>query len=228
MRKPVFFLLKSELETVLYWIPLCSRRCAACVRDSRRLEWCRVIVSPARLAGCQGMWDAITCWPSARVGEVVTITCPTYFSYFNDHHRGKRSLPQCMSMSAALQNDTIFRCRKIIRASVFMKKKINNFWFNSSSFFLSFFPMLRYIGGEQTFGFWLRASVDIQRFTSCLRVFWYLKKIFAYSRAWGRGRGWNVFIKTEHQSHWAGGFNIILRGQARVISNGPESPQHNS
>uniref|UniRef100_A0A3P9Q8Z9 Vasoactive intestinal peptide receptor 1b n=1 Tax=Poecilia reticulata TaxID=8081 RepID=A0A3P9Q8Z9_POERE len=42
------------------------------------------------LAGCQGMWDIVACWPSARVGEVVTITCPTYFSYFRAHfgHEG--------------------------------------------------------------------------------------------------------------------------------------------
>ncbi|TNN88817.1 Vasoactive intestinal polypeptide receptor [Liparis tanakae] len=38
-------------------------------------------------SGCQGMWDIIACWPSARVGEVVTITCPTYFSYFSDEHK---------------------------------------------------------------------------------------------------------------------------------------------
>lgn len=34
------------------------------------------------------MWDIIACWPSARVGEVVTITCPPYFSYFSDHQKG--------------------------------------------------------------------------------------------------------------------------------------------
>ncbi|KAE8279854.1 Vasoactive intestinal polypeptide receptor [Larimichthys crocea] len=42
-------------------------------------------------SGCQGMWDIIACWPSASVGEVVTITCPTYFSYFSDQHRGNLS-----------------------------------------------------------------------------------------------------------------------------------------
>ncbi|KAM4521397.1 vasoactive intestinal polypeptide receptor-like, partial [Fundulus diaphanus] len=42
-------------------------------------------------SGCQGMWDIIACWPSARIGEVVTITCPTYFSYFSDKHRGNLS-----------------------------------------------------------------------------------------------------------------------------------------
>ncbi|KAG9356052.1 hypothetical protein JZ751_000896 [Albula glossodonta] len=35
------------------------------------------------------MWDIITCWPSAKVGEVVTIPCPDYFKYFNNHHTGE-------------------------------------------------------------------------------------------------------------------------------------------
>lgn len=35
------------------------------------------------------MWDIIACWPPAGVGEVVTITCPVYFSYFSDQHKGK-------------------------------------------------------------------------------------------------------------------------------------------
>ncbi|KAG5851038.1 vasoactive intestinal polypeptide receptor 1b isoform X1 [Anguilla rostrata] len=42
-------------------------------------------------SGCKGMWDKITCWPSAKVGEVVTISCPNYFSYFNDQHKGNLS-----------------------------------------------------------------------------------------------------------------------------------------
>uniref|UniRef100_H2V7A6 Vasoactive intestinal peptide receptor 1b n=1 Tax=Takifugu rubripes TaxID=31033 RepID=H2V7A6_TAKRU len=37
------------------------------------------------------MWDIIACWPSAGVGEVVTITCPVYFSYFSDQHKGNLS-----------------------------------------------------------------------------------------------------------------------------------------
>uniref|UniRef100_A0A7N8XBF9 Vasoactive intestinal peptide receptor 1b n=1 Tax=Mastacembelus armatus TaxID=205130 RepID=A0A7N8XBF9_9TELE len=39
----------------------------------------------------RGVWDIIACWPSARVGEVVTITCPNYFSYFSDQHKGNLS-----------------------------------------------------------------------------------------------------------------------------------------
>uniref|UniRef100_A0A8C7YVQ7 Vasoactive intestinal peptide receptor 1b n=1 Tax=Oryzias sinensis TaxID=183150 RepID=A0A8C7YVQ7_9TELE len=43
------------------------------------------------LAGCPSMWDIVACWPYARVGEVVTISCPTYFSYFSDQQRGNLS-----------------------------------------------------------------------------------------------------------------------------------------
>ncbi|KAL4635376.1 vasoactive intestinal polypeptide receptor-like [Arapaima gigas] len=43
------------------------------------------------LTGCTGMWDIIACWPSAAVGEVVTISCPHYFHYFNDQHKGNLS-----------------------------------------------------------------------------------------------------------------------------------------
>ncbi|KAL6462839.1 hypothetical protein MHYP_G00292610 [Metynnis hypsauchen] len=37
-------------------------------------------------SGCKGMWDIIACWPSAKVGEMVVIPCPNYFSYFSEHH----------------------------------------------------------------------------------------------------------------------------------------------
>ncbi|KAG7455533.1 hypothetical protein MATL_G00257670 [Megalops atlanticus] len=38
-----------------------------------------------------GMWDNISCWPSASVGEVVTIPCPDYFKYFSNQHKGNLS-----------------------------------------------------------------------------------------------------------------------------------------
>ncbi|KYO47033.1 vasoactive intestinal polypeptide receptor isoform X2 [Alligator mississippiensis] len=34
-------------------------------------------------SGCRRMWDNITCWPSAEVGEVVVMSCPTYFKFFS-------------------------------------------------------------------------------------------------------------------------------------------------
>ncbi|XP_049604325.1 vasoactive intestinal polypeptide receptor isoform X2 [Syngnathus scovelli] len=36
-----------------------------------------------KTSGCSGMWDKITCWPNAEVGEVVTIPCPKYLFYFS-------------------------------------------------------------------------------------------------------------------------------------------------
>ncbi|XP_068594392.1 vasoactive intestinal polypeptide receptor-like [Cebidichthys violaceus] len=36
-----------------------------------------------KTTGCSGTWDKITCWPSADVGEVVTIPCPKYLFYFS-------------------------------------------------------------------------------------------------------------------------------------------------
>ena len=45
------------------------------------------------------MWDIVACWPAARLGEVVTITCPNYFSYFSDQHKGKYLLGETHACS---------------------------------------------------------------------------------------------------------------------------------
>jgi hypothetical protein len=34
-------------------------------------------------SGCPGMWDNITCWKPAHVGEMVLVTCPELFRIFN-------------------------------------------------------------------------------------------------------------------------------------------------
>lgn len=33
--------------------------------------------------GCPGMWDNLTCWKPARVGEMVLVSCPELFRIFN-------------------------------------------------------------------------------------------------------------------------------------------------
>ncbi|MFT7813858.1 vasoactive intestinal polypeptide receptor-like isoform X1 [Arapaima gigas] len=42
-------------------------------------------------SGCNGTWDVITCWPSARIGDVVTVPCPDYFSSLNIMIKGNLS-----------------------------------------------------------------------------------------------------------------------------------------
>lgn len=42
--------------------------------------WPIVALSPA---GCPGMWDNITCWKPAHVGEMVLVSCPELFRIFN-------------------------------------------------------------------------------------------------------------------------------------------------
>ncbi|TKS80266.1 Vasoactive intestinal polypeptide receptor [Collichthys lucidus] len=36
-----------------------------------------------KTSGCSATWDKITCWPSADVGEVVTVPCPKYLFDFS-------------------------------------------------------------------------------------------------------------------------------------------------
>uniref|UniRef100_A0A3B3YBL6 Vasoactive intestinal peptide receptor 1a n=1 Tax=Poecilia mexicana TaxID=48701 RepID=A0A3B3YBL6_9TELE len=48
--------------------------------------------------GCNITWDKIACWPSADVGEVVTIPCPKYLFYFTSN-----ALPRNLSKTCTVQ-----------------------------------------------------------------------------------------------------------------------------
>ncbi|XP_009985069.1 PREDICTED: vasoactive intestinal polypeptide receptor 2-like, partial [Tauraco erythrolophus] len=38
---------------------------------------------PMDYKGCVGVWDNITCWRPAKIGETVTVPCPKVFSLFS-------------------------------------------------------------------------------------------------------------------------------------------------
>ncbi|GLD54728.1 vasoactive intestinal polypeptide receptor 1 isoform X1 [Lates japonicus] len=73
------------------WMVLSVQMCDVVNEIELERERCENSTSGNVTSGCQGTWDIIACWPSARVGEVVTITCPTYFSYFSDEQKGNLS-----------------------------------------------------------------------------------------------------------------------------------------
>uniref|UniRef100_A0A6Q2WQQ5 Vasoactive intestinal peptide receptor 1b n=1 Tax=Esox lucius TaxID=8010 RepID=A0A6Q2WQQ5_ESOLU len=77
------------------------------------VTWGNVTVPVSVWAGCQGMWDIIACWPSALVGEVITIQCPRYFSYFSDHivkHKGKQTFILTISQDIHYLLDNTMHC----------------------------------------------------------------------------------------------------------------------
>ncbi|KAM9436673.1 vasoactive intestinal polypeptide receptor 1b [Clarias gariepinus] len=55
------------------------------------MERCENKTAANITSGCKGMWDIIACWPSARVGELVVIPCPTYFRHISEHNGGNLS-----------------------------------------------------------------------------------------------------------------------------------------
>ncbi|XP_067461191.1 vasoactive intestinal polypeptide receptor-like [Thunnus thynnus] len=77
--KCIFILLSCMLLE-----PVCSVQSQMCdlMREiDKEREMCEAQIKN-KTTGCNGTWDKITCWPSADVGEVVTIRCPKYL-YFS-------------------------------------------------------------------------------------------------------------------------------------------------
>ncbi|XP_028933546.1 vasoactive intestinal polypeptide receptor 1 isoform X1 [Ornithorhynchus anatinus] len=52
-------------------------------------------VSPSP-GGCERMWDNITCWPAAEVGQVVVLPCPLILTVFSNRH-GSNVTRNCSS-----------------------------------------------------------------------------------------------------------------------------------
>lgn len=53
-----------------------------CVVHVHVWGWAPVTTALFR-TGCPGMWDNLTCWKPARVGEMVLVSCPELFRIFN-------------------------------------------------------------------------------------------------------------------------------------------------
>ncbi|CAK6967900.1 vasoactive intestinal polypeptide receptor-like [Scomber scombrus] len=65
--------------------PVCSMQnhmCDMMKEIDKERDMCQAQIEN-RTTGCSGTWDKITCWPSADIGEVVTIPCPKYLFYFS-------------------------------------------------------------------------------------------------------------------------------------------------
>ncbi|XP_040027794.1 vasoactive intestinal polypeptide receptor-like [Gasterosteus aculeatus] len=59
-----------------------SQMCDMMKEIEKEEELCEARIEN-KTTGCRGMWDKITCWPSADVGQVVTVPCPKYLFYFS-------------------------------------------------------------------------------------------------------------------------------------------------
>lgn len=64
---------------------LCMLVCVMCVYGCVWLAPLTMTVLPT---GCPGMWDNITCWKPAHVGEMVLVSCPELFRIFNPDRGG--------------------------------------------------------------------------------------------------------------------------------------------
>lgn len=113
------------------------------------------------------MWDIIACWPSARFGEVVTITCPTYFSYFSDQHKGK------------LSYDAVC-CHITIQSEILHTEKIH-----SHSLVCDFLYLKHYLFGHKQVHRLLPFPHWPARFpTVCWYLKWYLYIVEPLANCW--------------------------------------------
>ncbi|XP_071759795.1 vasoactive intestinal polypeptide receptor-like [Centroberyx gerrardi] len=85
--KSVFIILSCVLLEPTFSLQICE----IVMEIERERDMCLAQVENTT-TGCSGMWDRIACWPSASVGEVVTIPCPKYFFYLTrEVHTGNLS-----------------------------------------------------------------------------------------------------------------------------------------
>ncbi|XP_067386607.1 vasoactive intestinal polypeptide receptor-like [Emydura macquarii macquarii] len=70
---------------LLAWASSMPPECSIMLAIEHEREKCLELSSVEnQTVGCGTMWDNITCWPSAAVGEVVVMPCPIYFTFFSN------------------------------------------------------------------------------------------------------------------------------------------------
>ncbi|KAG5268583.1 hypothetical protein AALO_G00214160 [Alosa alosa] len=72
-------------------VGFCVQMCDIVNEITQERERCESRLAENVTSGCQGTWEMLACWPTASLGEVVTIPCPIYFSHFNNEHKGNLS-----------------------------------------------------------------------------------------------------------------------------------------
>ncbi|KAG8443474.1 hypothetical protein GDO86_012029 [Hymenochirus boettgeri] len=53
------------------------------VRNGRAYKSCVTVLHPRSHVWCRRIWDNVTCWPSASVGETIVVPCPEFFRFFS-------------------------------------------------------------------------------------------------------------------------------------------------
>ncbi|KAL3054769.1 hypothetical protein OYC64_017660 [Pagothenia borchgrevinki] len=76
----MFFILSFMLLVPVFSVQ--SQMCDMVSEIDKERDLCEAQIEN-KTTGCRGIWDKITCWPSADIDEVVTIPCPKYLFYFS-------------------------------------------------------------------------------------------------------------------------------------------------
>ncbi|XP_074842434.1 vasoactive intestinal polypeptide receptor-like [Carettochelys insculpta] len=83
MERPGACLWLSVCGCLAAWVSSTSPDCNIMLEIELEREKCLADSGlENQTAGCRKMWDNITCWPSAAVGEVVVMPCPVHVIHF--------------------------------------------------------------------------------------------------------------------------------------------------
>ncbi|KAM8967178.1 vasoactive intestinal polypeptide receptor 1 [Pelodytes ibericus] len=86
-----------QIHGVMYgWCPhrICcvTHECDIILMIEKRQQACsNISESENQTLGCRTMWDNLTCWPSASIGDTVVLSCPDYPGFFSNTLEGNVS-----------------------------------------------------------------------------------------------------------------------------------------